>query len=68
MKTKQILIELNKYLSPYMIELLKIQSSTKGSIILCCGISDIIKEYKSTKMNEAVVSALLTNLCKNNFS
>ena len=68
MKTKQILKELEGYLSRQLIYELKSFLVLKGKIIICLTVADIIKTYNSTQENEDIVCQLLSLLLRNHFN
>ena len=67
MKKKKLLQVLKTYLSDYHYSLIRLGLTIEGDITFCSSVTDIIKEYNSTEDNEAQVSAILSQLCKEHF-
>lgn len=67
MKTETIINKLSELLRRHQIEVLQKICSKPGDIELCLKITDIIRDYDSSKENKQRVSNLLALLCKNHF-
>ncbi len=66
-KKQQILKRLKFYLSEYHYSLIRLSMALEGDITLCASIADLIKQYNSSEEDEAQVSILLSQLCKEHF-
>lgn len=67
MKTSVILTKLSKYLDEFSMGKLRIVLSVKGDIGLCLAIHKIVYTQDMSLEDEATVSTLLSQLCKNHF-
>lgn len=66
---KKIITELEKYLPTiYIMRLKSITQVWPRGIVICCVVSDIIKNYNASEQDEQIISELLSKLLKLHFS
>lgn len=67
MTKRQILSELDKYLTPFHISYLRLSMSTPKEVQFCAAVWRVVQEYNSNQQNEDYVCELLSKLCKIHF-